>query len=195
MITRYVLFAILIAVLVPTLLVSQEKEEEEEEENPHTMMVDDDFVCLDCHTEVPKEGTKSPTYFLVDAPSENCLGCHDDGTHPGSKQHVGKDIKTGLPLDENGAIACFTCHDPHPAGVLKERKVYGAELSERSIEFLRLVRLPALRKETGGEIKLDTAKNVYLRQPMNKICRTCHENIQFKEVYTPWYRYTEMFTY
>jgi len=195
MITRYVLFAILIAVLVPTLLVSQEKEEEEEEENPHTMMVDDDFVCLDCHTEVPKEGAKSPAYFLVDAPSENCLGCHDDGTHPGSKQHVGKDIKTGLPLDENGAIACFTCHDPHPAGVLKERKVYGAELSERSAEFLRLVRLPALRKETGGEIKLDTAKNVYLRQPMNKICRTCHENIQFKEVYTPWYRYTEMFTY
>lgn len=195
MITRYVLFAILIAVLAPTLLVSQEKEEEEEEENPHTMMVDDDFVCLDCHTEVPKEGAKSPAYFLVDAPSENCLGCHDDGTHPGSKQHVGKDIKTGLPLDENGAIACFTCHDPHPAGVLKERKVYGAELSERSAEFLRLVRLPALRKETGGEIKLDTAKNVYLRQPMNKICRTCHENIQFKEVYTPWYRYTEMFTY
>lgn len=194
MITRYVLIAILIAVLVPTLLVSQEKEEEEEE-NPHSTMVDDEFVCLDCHAEVPKEGEKSPTYFLVDAPSEVCLGCHDDATHPGSKLHLGKDIKTGLPLDENGKIACFTCHDPHPAGVLKDREVYGAELSERSAEFLRLVTLPALKKEIGGEIELDTAKNVYLRKPMNEVCSTCHETIKFKEVYTPWYKYSRMFTY
>ncbi|HML93966.1 MAG TPA: hypothetical protein PKC29_00885 [Thermodesulfobacteriota bacterium] len=193
MTTRYLLIAVFIMALVPTLLLSQE--EEEEEENPHTAMVDDDFACLDCHTEVPKEGEKSPTYFLVDAPSENCLGCHDDSTHPGSKQHVGKDVKTGLPLDEESRIACFTCHDPHPAGVLKGREVYSAELGERSAEFLRLVTLPALRKEIGGEIELDPAKNVYLRKPMNKICSTCHETIKFREVYTPWYRYSEMFTY
>ncbi len=193
MTTRYLLIAILIMALVPTLLLSEESEDDEE--NPHTAMVDDDFACLDCHTEVPKEGETSPTYFLVDAPSENCLGCHDDATHPGSKKHVGKEIKTGLPLDENGKIACFTCHDPHPAGVLKDREVYGAELGERTAEFLRLVTLPYLRKEIGGEVELDPAENVYLRKPMNNICSTCHETIQFKEVYTPWYRYSEMFTY
>jgi len=191
--TRYILLAILIAALAPTLLLSQEKEEEED--NPHSLMVDDEFACLDCHTEVPKEGMKSPTYFLVDEPSENCLGCHDDATHPGSKQHIGKDIETTLPLDENGQITCFTCHDPHPAGVLKDREVYGAGMSERSAEFLRLVKLPALKKKIGGEVELDSAKNVYLRKPMNKICSNCHETIQFREVYTPWYRYSEMFTY
>ena len=193
MITRYVLIAILI-VLVPTLLISQEKEAEEEEENPHTGMVDDEFVCLDCHTEVPKEGMKSPTYFLVDAPSENCLGCHDETTHPGSKEHEGMDAKP-LPGDENGKIACFTCHDPHPDGVIKGRKVYGAELSQRSMDFLRIIAAPELREELGMEIELDPAKEVYLREPMNKVCSTCHETIKYKGVYTPWFKFTDMFTY
>ena len=111
MITRYFLIAVLV-LLLPTVLASQEKEEEEE--NPHTGMVDDEFVCLDCHTEVPKEGMKSPTYFLVDEPSENCLGCHDETTHPGSKEHIGQNAKP-LPGDQEGKVACFTCHDPHGA--------------------------------------------------------------------------------
>lgn len=193
MISRYILAAILI-LLFPTVLLSQEKEKKEEEENPHTAMVEDEFVCLDCHTEVPKEGMKSPTYFLVDAPSENCLGCHDETMHPGSKEHEGKEAKP-LPGDENGKIACFTCHDPHPDGVIKGRKVYGAELDQRSMDFMRIIVGPELGKELGTSIEFNPDKEVYLREPMNKVCSTCHETIKFKGVYTPWYKFSKMFTY
>lgn len=191
MIIRYFLIAILI-LLLPTVLISQEKEEEEE--NPHTGMVDDEFVCLDCHTEVPKDGMKSPTYFLVDEPSEICLGCHDETTHPGSKEHIGLDAKP-LPGDQSRKIACFTCHDPHPEGVIKGRKVYSAELDKRSMDFLRIITAPELREELGMEIELDPAKEVYLRDPVNKLCRTCHETIKYKGVYTPWFKFTGMYTY
>jgi hypothetical protein len=191
MITRYILIAVLI-LLLPTILISQEKEEEEE--NPHTGMVDDEFVCLDCHTEVPKEGMKSPTYFLVDEPSENCLGCHDETTHPGSKEHIEQDAKP-LPGDQNGKIACFTCHDPHPEGVIKGRKVYGTDYNQRSMDFLRIIVAPELREELGMNIDLDPDKVIYLREPMNKICSTCHETIKYKGVYTPWFKFTDMYTY
>lgn len=191
MITRYILIAVLI-LLLPTVLISQEKEEEEE--NPHTGMVDDEFVCLDCHTEVPKEGMKSPTYFLVDEPSENCLGCHDETTHPGSKEHEGQDAKP-LPGDQSGKIACFTCHDPHPEGVIKGRKVYGTDYNQRSMDFLRIIVAPELKEELGMNIELDPDKVIYLREPMNKICSTCHETIKYKGVYTPWFKFTDMFTY
>jgi hypothetical protein len=191
MITRYFLIAILI-LLLPTVLISQEKEEEEE--NPHTGMVDDEFVCLDCHTEVPKEGMKSPTYFLVDEPSENCLGCHDETTHPGSKEHIGQNAKP-LPGDQEGKVACFTCHDPHPEGVIKGRKVYGTDYSKRSMDFLRIIVAPELKEELGMNIELDPDETVYLREPMNKLCSTCHETIIYKGVYTPWFKFTDMYTY
>ena len=191
MITRYILIAILV-LLIPSVLIAQDKEDEEE--NPHTGMVDDNFVCLDCHTEVPKEGQKSPTYFLVDEPSENCLGCHDETTHPGSKEHIGQNAKP-LPGDQNGKIACFTCHDPHPDGVIKGRKVYDTDYSKRSMDFLKIIVVPELQKELKTNIELDQDKVVYLREPMNKICSTCHETIKYKGVYTPWFKFTNMYTY
>ncbi|MFI5323657.1 MAG: cytochrome c3 family protein [Thermodesulfobacteriota bacterium] len=194
MIIRYSITVIVIMLLLPTVLPSQEKDKKDKEENPHTAMVGDEFTCLDCHTEVPKEGKTSPTYFLVDEPSEVCLGCHDESTHPGSKVHI-EQIAKPLPGDQNGKIACFTCHDPHPEGVIKGRKVYGADLSPRSMKFLRLVVSPELAKELGTPVKLDTDKEVYLREPMNTICSTCHKTIKYRGVYTPWFKFSEMFTY
>jgi hypothetical protein len=194
MIIRYTVTLILIVLLLPTVLTSKEKDKEDKEENPHTSMVQDNFVCLDCHTELPKPGMKSPTYFLVDEPSEVCLGCHDESIHAGTKLHIGQTAKP-LPGDQNGKIACFTCHDPHPQGVIKGRQVYDADLSPRSLEFLKLVVSPALTQKLGSPVKLDMDKTVLLRKPMNTICSNCHEKIKFKGVYTPWYRFSKMFTY
>lgn len=194
MIIKYILIILMIVVL-PTAVLCQEQEEEEE--NPHAEMVDDEFVCLDCHTDVPKKGETSPTYFLVDKPSENCLGCHDETQHVGSKEHEGQKAEP-LPGDENGNMACFTCHDPHPGGVIEGRTVYSAELSERSKEFIEYIVAPELSEEVGHEVTQEVSvKEVYLREPMNKLCVTCHEepiNKNWRN-HPPWNKFTNMYTY
>lgn len=188
------LIIIIIMFLVfPFVLISHA---EEEEENPHTEMVDDQFVCLDCHTDVPKEGETSPTYFLVDDPSENCLGCHDEVQHAGVKEHEGKKAEP-LPGDENGEISCFTCHDPHPQGVIKERTVYNAELTETNRNFIRLIVTPDLKNRLGRDIKIVHEKEVYLREPADKICISCHE-ASIKPIwrkYTLWHKFSNLFSY
>lgn len=192
MIIRLILTAFLVLSL-PTLVLPQDNEEEEE--NPHEEMIDDEFVCLDCHTDIPKEGETSSTYFLVDAPSENCLGCHDETTHPGSNAHLGEEAEP-LPADENGEIACFTCHDPHPQGVIEGRTVHDAELTERQIKFIKLIVIPNLQEELKiDEIEMYMEKEVLLREPFNKICATCHETVKYRGTYTPWYKFTDMYTY
>ena len=194
MIIKYLLIIFMI-VLFPVVLLSQE--EEEEEENPHVEMVDDEFVCLDCHTDIPKKGQTSPTYFLVDNPSENCLGCHDETRHAGAKEHEGQKAEH-LPGDENGNITCFTCHDPHPEGMIEGRTVYDTELSERSKQFIEFIVVPKLKEELGHEIKAEfELTEVYLREPSDKICITCHEAPIKKDWRNrpAWYKFTDMFTY
>jgi len=182
-------------VFFPTVLASQAQDEDEE--NPHEEMVEDEFVCLDCHTDVPKKGETSPTYFLVDKPSENCLGCHDETQHAGAKEHDGQKAEY-LPGDENGEIACFTCHDPHPEGVIEGRVVYEAELSERSKQFIEYIVTPELTEAVGYEMKPDlSVTEVYLREPTNKLCITCHETPINKDWrnHPPWNKFTDMYTY
>ncbi|GBD38096.1 hypothetical protein HRbin37_00341 [bacterium HR37] len=170
----------------------------QDEENPHKEMIEDQFVCLDCHTKVPKEGEKSPTYFLVDLPSENCLGCHEELEHAGVKEHEGKDANP-LPGDENGKIACFTCHDPHPRGVIKDRMVYEADVDERNRMFVRLVVLPDIRERINVEVKSKAKKEVYLRLPVsgNKLCITCHETVDKANWrrYITWDKFFGLFSY
>jgi hypothetical protein len=174
---------ILFVVLLPVGLFSQE---EEEEENPHKEMMDDQAVCLDCHTKLPKGGETSPDYFLVDLPSENCLGCHSEMEHAGVKEHEGKAAKP-LPGDENGKIACFTCHDPHPQGAVNGRVVYNSDIDERNRKFIKLVVLPYIEKEVGKDIESKVESEVYLRLPVvnNELCAECHQT--FKD--TDWRRY------
>lgn len=107
-----------------------------DEDDPHEKMVRDKGVCIDCHTRVPKPDEHAADYFLVDTPSEHCLGCHSDTEHTGAKEHLGKDAPKELPADENGKIACFTCHDPHPQGVLPGRTVHKSAVSESTRAFL-----------------------------------------------------------
>jgi len=190
MIFKYLLFIFMI-VSFPAVLLSQE------EDNPHVEMVDDEFVCLDCHTDVPKKGETSPTYFLVDEPSENCLGCHDETQHAGAKDHEGQKAER-LPGDENGDITCFTCHDPHPGGVIEGRTVYDAELSDRSKEFIEFIVVPSLKEKLGYEVKPNfSVTKVRLRESSNKLCITCHEAPIKKDWrnHPPWDKFTDMYTY
>jgi hypothetical protein len=160
-------------VLWPVVLAAQD-----EEENPHLEMLKKEIVCLDCHTHLPKEGETSPDYFLVDPPSENCLGCHSEVEHSGIKEHEGE-ISMPLPGDENGKIACFTCHDPHPAGAIPGRTVYGAEVNFESRAFIRSVHVPGVESRAAKGLVLARKSDIYLRVPIKKdeICRKCHEKV------------------
>jgi hypothetical protein len=110
-------------------------------DNRHETMVHRQSVCITCHTQLPKAGEHAADYFLVDAPSESCLGCHGEYEHTGVAEHAGKDAAP-LPGDENGKIACFTCHDPHPEGVLAGRRVYETDVDERTRNMTAVRELP-----------------------------------------------------
>lgn len=148
-------------------------DKDKDEDNPHETMARSKgkAVCVECHTKVPKAGEHAPDYFLVDAPSEHCLGCHDENEHVGVPEHLGKDAAP-LPADEHGKIACFSCHDPHPDGVLEGRKVHRAGLNEPTKRFIAARNLPAGVELRESEEEL----GALLRFPManGEGCRQCH---------------------
>lgn len=169
---------------------------DDDEENPHTGMVEDEFVCLECHTDIPKEGETSPTFFLVDDPSEHCLGCHDETRHPGTIEHQGQNAEPMLG-DENGEIACFTCHDPHPEGVLKDRNVYRPVTNEYNEKFIKVVVAPGVKEKVKNEIRINENKDVYLRESTDKLCITCHEDNKKSDwrKHSLWNKFTGLFSY
>ena len=142
-----------------------------DDDNPHEKMVGSTGVCIDCHTRVLKPDEHAADYFLVDPPSEHCLGCHDDTEHLGAKEHLGTTAPKDVPADENGKIACFTCHDPHPQGVLPGRTVHKSAVSASTRAFIatRTWSPPLERREPseafGALLRLSD-------------CGTCHQSLQ-----------------
>ncbi|MEO6025950.1 MAG: hypothetical protein ABIR79_03680 [Candidatus Binatia bacterium] len=152
-----------------------------DEDNPHEKMVRSKSACIDCHTRVPKADEHADDYLLVDAPSETCLGCHSESEHAGVLEHVGKDLPKGatLPVDEHGKIACFTCHDPHPDGVLPGRTVHKSTVSAGTRAFIdaRTWAPPLERREPSETF------GALLRVPMGREdCLVCHASV----VDRPW---------
>lgn len=145
------------------------------EENPHERMLKSKSVCIDCHTRVPAAGAHVANYLLVDTPSESCLGCHGEHEHAGVAEHMGKDAQP-LPGDENGKIACFTCHDPHPAGVIEGRTVYTSDVGASTRALAAARELPPGAKRSDEERKF----GALLRFPVanGEGCLTCHENLR-----------------
>ncbi len=159
-----------LAILILLLLVVPGRARGDDEDNPHEKMVGSKSVCVDCHTRVPKPDEHAADYFLVDAPSEHCLGCHDETEHVGAREHLGKDAATHLG-DEHGKIACFTCHDPHPQGVLPGRTVHASAVSASTRTFIaaRTWSPPLERREPSG------AFGALLRI---SDCTTCHVSLK-----------------
>jgi hypothetical protein len=163
---------IVMLLLIATAGLARGKGKESDEDNPHEKMTRSKSACLDCHTKLPKAGEHAADYFLVDTPSEHCLGCHDENEHPGTHEHLGKDMTVPLPGDEHGKIACFTCHDPHPNGVLEGRTVHAVDINEATAAFIAARQLPAgvERRETKPQF------GALLRLPMTNGdgCWKCH---------------------
>ncbi len=140
--------------------------------SPHARMLTDDAVCLECHTRRPAAGEHAADHFLGAAPSEVCLACHSEYEHPGTKEHLGRDAGRLLG-DEHGRIACFTCHDPHPAGVIAGRTIHRFDASDTTRALVAARALPpgTTRREPGARF------GALLRYPSRDAagCRTCHE--------------------
>ncbi len=171
---------ILLTVLITLLLISYSISKSQE--SPHSAMEanpEDEGNCIICHSEVPKEGEKSPYYFLnfEEEPSQVCLVCHSESQHVGSKKHLSYVNPEGsnLPGAEGNKIACFTCHDPHPQGVIKGRTVYEAHLGKHEKDFIKRVTIP----EKEVKVSLTEKTKVRLRIPLegNKLCKTCHAGL------------------
>jgi hypothetical protein len=152
-----------------------------DEDNPHEKMVRSKGACIDCHTRVPKPEEHAADFFLVDTPSEHCLGCHSESEHAGTLEHDGKDLPKGvaLPVDEHGKIACFTCHDPHPAGVLPGRTVHKTAVNAETRAFIDTrTWAPPFERRDPSE-----AFGALLRVPMGAgNCDVCHTSVEDK----PW---------
>lgn len=173
-ITKLMLFVTLVTFLLISDSISNSQE------SPHSAMeanTKDEDNCLVCHSKVPKEGEKNPKYLLNSEPSQVCLTCHSETQHVGSKKHLDymNPKESNLPGDENNKIACFTCHDPHPQGIIKGRVVYEADLGIREEDLIKELALS--RKET--KLHLTKGTKVLLRLPLgeNKLCKTCHANL------------------
>jgi hypothetical protein len=147
------------------------------QESPHAAMEQnpkDENNCLFCHSELPKAGEKAPNYLLNFEPSEACIACHSASQHVGSKEHLEYTIpqSSDLPGDENNKVACFSCHDPHPQGIIEGRTVYEVDRGKHEKDFIAQVVIP----DRGGKIGLPEKTKVLLRLPLedNKLCVNCH---------------------
>ncbi len=69
--------------------------------------------CSGCHD---PHASENPVYFLRGSGEELCRLCHDEAGMANHKHPVGREPKftvTGMQLDKEGRLTCFTCHDPH----------------------------------------------------------------------------------
>jgi FAD/FMN-containing dehydrogenase len=100
-------------------------------------------------------------------------------------------------LKENKAIEIKVAKNTRERELFwKGRK--SAELSERSKKFIEFIVVPNLTEELGHEVKPEfSTTEVYLREPSNEICITCHKAPIKKDWrnHPPWNKFTDMYTY
>jgi hypothetical protein len=179
--------------------------------NPHLAMFKDrklnEDTCLLCHSVSPVSNPKDAgkRLCLNDSVDKLCGGCHRKDSHAGSAEHLVKPddkilkrmkgweekTKEAIPLDDSGKIACVSCHDPHPSGVLKSLGVGNVQETKAAAEETAkkgkaAVLLEGVHSERVGRLLKPSAEDVNLginsipltlRGGMDKdnICSICHE--------------------
>ena len=80
-----------------------------------------DETCAACHRTNPDPGAVPAAARLRTAAAEACDTCHSRDPHLGAAAHLGKvlppemraRLPAEVPLDADGSIACWTCHEVH----------------------------------------------------------------------------------
>jgi hypothetical protein len=128
-------------------------EDRDQLNNPHRQV--DPFgkireeSCRFCHKKGPDPSKRVPGNLeMVADEAQICTNCHQLRPHPGvnhlvalpssmlkRKEEYEKRHQVTIPLREDGAINCSTCHNPHAKGVLKGEAGVGAGSRWRVPDF------------------------------------------------------------
>lgn len=139
------------------------------ETNPHILQPGVTENCESCHIEPPKSLSKSKPFTLPKMGEykadgvEMCAGCHEieDSSH---KVGMEMDFEppADLPLSEDKAISCLTCHYVH-GSLSSERAWASISFMDKLMNNERLHKSYLLRRNNAqGELCLtchDTSKN------------------------------------
>lgn len=144
-----------------------------------------DATCSACHSGSPDEGAVASDARLRVDSVEACAECHTSPVHTGLDEHLGvkvePDVATKLPktmpLDGEGKIVCWTCHEVHgdsPPPEKERRSRLAAGLRKRALAEDWEDTLPADRVEWPGE--LEAGHPALLGAPVDDgaLCRACH---------------------
>jgi hypothetical protein len=192
------------------------EEDDHQRYNLHSMIDDegkiDDSGCIYCHMETPDPSLADQASELeFRLPKEKlCYGCHLKTPHLNALVHqveVDEKILTikrcseqkyqlKLPLDDDGKVACITCHSPHQSGVIDPDRPEGRQVEENPVEegivykrtaWSRVFTLDKADRLTElkakQSIKLEAPeyqrveKEILLRLPAKDgtLCLSCHE--------------------
>ncbi len=102
---------------------SEEGMDREDPHHPGTLRDPADRSCSACHLRIPAQGAAASDSSLLQDPDGLCAFCHEQVQHSGMASHMGAvlgDLKGErpdlFPLDSDGKIACWTCHEVHRDG-------------------------------------------------------------------------------
>lgn len=102
---------------------SEEGMDRQDPHHPDAVRADRDPSCSACHLGVPAVGASAADSNLIQEPEQLCDFCHEGLQHSGMASHMGVapvEVKIAqpalFPLDGEGAIACWTCHEVHRDG-------------------------------------------------------------------------------
>jgi hypothetical protein len=130
------------------------EEKDHQRYNLHLMLNEqgeiDDKGCIYCHMETPDPSVDEQGGGMeFRLPKEKlCFGCHLKTPHLNAFNHqtepaeeirqvmrqAEKEHEVKLPLDDEGKIACITCHSPHQSGVIDPGKAAGRVVEEQPVE-------------------------------------------------------------
>jgi hypothetical protein len=130
------------------------EEKDHQRYNLHLMLNEqgeiDDKGCIYCHMEAPDPSVDEQASEMVFRlpKAKLCYGCHLKTPHLNALNHqtepteeirrkmrqaeIEHEVK--LPLDDQGEIACITCHSPHQSGVIDPGKAAGKVVQDRPVE-------------------------------------------------------------
>ena len=118
----------------------------QEEAAPHTLRDKSSRVCLNCHPMVKDHPTHS--HMGTTPPAELLWHISAYELQPKLRLSFEQRLKytstvrrtpRAVPFDENGRIACYTCHNPHEKGLLPDAnpRSLGAEPKQAAMHRLR----------------------------------------------------------
>ncbi len=131
-----------------------------------------DSQCAACHVRHPDAGLPPDAAHLRGGPAGVCRTCHPVAPHAGVSEHLGKRPDgTGVPVDADGAMGCWSCHDVHVAPAPRATQAHPAA------EALRAAALAGSWAALPADLRWPGAADPPPATTTSS-CDTCHRGIR-----------------